>query len=312
MISNRPLSFYHEAPTAIRLFRCPSCNETISAEARTCRFCNVPIDAATAEQLTRDNQRVTTAIARANTFRISILAAVILVFAGVMNWLTNASFNSVFLPLIPIGYGLYWLYKNRSLVTKDADFPPAVKKVKQTLAVWLAVLVLSGALATLSVAKNPFVTPPRDVEVKGAVDVQGTNPLTFELSGPGSVTNFSVGIFTPALPEDSPDRVQLIWELMPTDILSDTNKLQLLDRITYGTVPDGFYETRPAPRLAPLEPGKYYVFYLLRMSGPHVMGAFELKDGQPSRVYGLSFCTKLNQKWERIWVRCDGDVNPAE
>ena len=305
-ISNHPFSFYQEAPTAIRVFRCPSCDETISAEARNCRFCNLAIDAATAEQLIRENQRVTNAVAKANTFRLSVLMAALMTIGAIMNLLTQGSLIPVFVPLIAIGYGVYWLYQNRSLVTKDSDFPLAVKKVKLTIVVWVGALVVGVAIATWNVAKlGPFTQQP-------GVELQANNPLTFELAGPGSITNFSVGIFTPSLPEESPDRVQIIWELTPNDIFNDSTKVEAVGRINYGTVPNGFRETQPAPPLSSLEPGKYYVFYNLRMNGPHVMGAFEMKDGKPARVYGLPFCDQLNEKWERVWVRCAGDTNPAE
>lgn len=300
-IWDHPLSFYRETPTAIQLYRCPSCNETLSAEARNCRFCNVPIDAATADRLTRINQRVTNAIANANAYKLSVLMAVFISVAAIMNWVTQGSLFSVFVPLIGIGYGVYWLFENRSLVTKDPDFPLAVKKVKLTILVWLVALILTAALATWNVAKlGPWTH-------QTGVELQGTNPPTFELSGNGNIINFSVGIFSPALPENSPDRVLIIWELLPNEIFSDKTKVQSVDRIAYGTVPDGFNETQPAVPLAPLEPGKYYVFYLLKMNAPHLMGAFEMKDGKPSRVYGLSFCSRLNEKDERVWIRCDGD-----
>jgi hypothetical protein len=32
------------------------------------------------------------------------------------------------------------------------------------------------------------------------------------------------------------------------------------------------------------------------MGVPHVMGAFEMKDGKTSRVYGLPFCVEFNEK----------------
>lgn len=301
-----PFSFYREPPTAIRFYRCPSCNETLAAAARTCRFCNRPIDDATAERLILENQRVTTAVARANTFRLTVLVAVFMTVAGITNWLLQGSMISVLLPLIGIGYGIYWLYQYRSLVTKDADFPPAVRKVKLTMIVWAVAFVIAGAITMSDVVKARRWTQ------RSAVELQGANPPAFVLSGPGKIINFSVGIFSPELPEDSPDRVQIIWEITADDLFSDSTELKSVERITYGTVPDGFSQIEPALPLSPLEPGKYYVFYLLRLNEPHVMGAFELKEGKLSRVYGLSFCTRLNEKGDRVWTRCSGDTNPAE
>lgn len=146
MLNRNPFSFYQEAPTTIRLYRCPACDETISAEARNCRFCNLPIDPATAERLVRQNQRVTNAVLKANTYRLSVVGAAIINFVAIMNWMAKSSSAPLFLPLVAIGYGVYWLYENRSLVTKDADFPLAAKKVKLTMAVWVVTLVLVGVI----------------------------------------------------------------------------------------------------------------------------------------------------------------------
>jgi hypothetical protein len=122
-----------------------------------------------------------------------------------------------------------------------------------------------------------------------------TDPPVFVLSGPGSITYFGIGVFSPALPERSPNRVQLIWEIFPHDIFS-TN-IESAGQIAYGTVPPGFSQSTPASGpplpLAPLEPGKYYVFYLLTIGASHVMGAFEMKDGKTSRVYGLPFLCRV-------------------
>jgi hypothetical protein len=146
VLNRNPFSFYQEAPTTIRLYRCPSCDETISPEARNCRFCKLPIDPATAERLVRENQRVTNAVAKANTYRLSVLGAAFIAFAAIMDWLTKTSSISFFLPLIAIGYGVYWVYENRSVVTKDVDFPLAVKKIKLTMVVWVVTLVLVGVI----------------------------------------------------------------------------------------------------------------------------------------------------------------------
>jgi len=149
---SKPASFYLEAPTTIRVYPCPSCNETISSEARTCRFCNLPIDAATAERLLLDNQQVTNAVASANTFRLSVLFAALMILAGILDVMTKGSGPAASLPLIAIGYGVWWLYRYRSLITKDVDYPVAVKRVKLTIVVWLLALVLPWAITKLNVA----------------------------------------------------------------------------------------------------------------------------------------------------------------
>ena len=168
-------------------------------------------------------------------------------------------------------------------------------------------MVLPWGISKLGVPEHRLVT-------QETVEIQGSDPPVFVLSGPGRITYFGVGVFSPALPEKSPNRVQIIWEIFPRDIFS-TN-IESVGQIAYGTVPPGFSQSTPANGpplpLAPLEPGKYYVFYLLTMGAPHVMGAFEMKDGKTSRVYGLPFGVGFNEKGEGVWTRCRGDENPAK
>jgi hypothetical protein len=42
------------------------------------------------------------------------------------------------------------------------------------------------------------------------------------------------------------------------------------------------------------------------------MGAFEMKDGKLSRVYGLPFCDGVDEKLKKKWMRCFGDEDPAK
>lgn len=187
-IWHNPLSIYQERPTAIRVYSCPACKETISAEANNCRFCHLPIDAATAERLLLENQRVTNAVARANTFRLSISLTALVILWDIMGVLTKDPSPAVFLPLVGIGYGALWLYRYGSLTTSDVDYPLAVKRVKRTILIWLLALVLPWGIVKLKFPEHGLVTQETGVEL------QGTDPPVFVPSGPGSITYFGVGV----------------------------------------------------------------------------------------------------------------------
>ena len=135
-----PFDFFLEKPTATTTYACPACNEIISVEANTCRFCKLPVNRVTAQRLLIENQRVINAVATANTFRFSSwLAGLILIF-GIWEVFENgrppgASLLGVF----ALVYGACWLSGYGSLDTRDGDYPVAVRRVKGTMAVWVLV-----------------------------------------------------------------------------------------------------------------------------------------------------------------------------
>jgi len=147
MLNLKRFSFWQEAPTHIRVYPCPACNETISADASGCRFCHLPIDANTAQRLLTESQRVTTAVAQANTFSLSTRAAVLLAGLAFLDLYMDRSLSRSLITcsFIAFAYGTWWLYGNKSRVTKDADYPAAIAKVKGTMIVWVAVLLVQFA-----------------------------------------------------------------------------------------------------------------------------------------------------------------------
>ena len=140
-------SFWKTAPTHIRMYQCPTCHETISADASGCRFCHLSIDANTAQRLLTESQQVTTAVAQANTFSLSTRLAVLLTGFAFLNLYMhrNLTESLVVSSFIAFAYGAWWLYSNRSRVTHDADYPAAITKVKRTMVVWVAVLLVQLA-----------------------------------------------------------------------------------------------------------------------------------------------------------------------
>ena len=140
-------SFWTAPPTRIRVYPCPECHETISVNAPTCRFCSVPIDVKMAEQLWIENQQITTAITRANTF--SFTTHIAMLDIGIALWFLymEASLAEILVvsPLLALSYGAQWLNHNSSLAIDDTDYLAAVTKVKRTMRIWAAVLLVQVA-----------------------------------------------------------------------------------------------------------------------------------------------------------------------
>lgn len=141
-------TFWTEPPSRVRVYPCPACQETISIDAPSCRFCHVTTDVKVAEQLWIGNQQVTTAVARANTFSASSRAAIPL--TGLPLWILVMSGRLpeawVVINLLALTYGAQWLNHNSSLVTNDADYPKAVTKVKRAMVIWAISLLIVGVV----------------------------------------------------------------------------------------------------------------------------------------------------------------------
>jgi hypothetical protein len=146
-------NFWKDQPTRSRVYQCPACHETISADAASCRFCHLAIDATTAQRLLAKSQHVTNVITQANTFSAATGVAVLISIFALYILFVEHRLAPTFVaaPVIALGYGGLWLFRNRSLVTHDPDFLGAVKKVKRTMVVAAAVLFLQ--LATYLVIK---------------------------------------------------------------------------------------------------------------------------------------------------------------
>ena len=141
-------TFWTAPPTRVRVYPCPACQETISIDAPSCRFCHVSTDVKVAEKLWIENQQVTSAVSRANTFTTSARAAIPL--TGVSLWILYVSGSVleiwVVCQLLALSYGAQWLSHNSSLVTADTDYVEAVGKVKTAMVIWGVSLLFIGVV----------------------------------------------------------------------------------------------------------------------------------------------------------------------
>jgi hypothetical protein len=140
-------SFFQEETIAAATFQCPACHQFLLMGATTCRFCNRPIDRETAKQLLIQNQKVMNAVASANTYKLTILGAMI--YGAWQFWsVLSEDFSRELgvLGIAAIGFGAHWLHRYRSLITDDVDYPVAVKAVKRTLILWVLAAALPYAL----------------------------------------------------------------------------------------------------------------------------------------------------------------------
>ena len=141
-------TFWTEPPTHIRVYSCPACQETISIDSQSCRFCHVTTDVRMAEQRWVQNQHLTTAVSRAKAFRGSTRFAMPL--TGVSLWILYVSGNLleiwVVCQLLALSYGAQWLNHNSSLVSADRDYADAVAKVKTAMVIWALWLLFTGVV----------------------------------------------------------------------------------------------------------------------------------------------------------------------
>jgi hypothetical protein len=143
--------FYKEGPTATQMYPCPACHEIIAARASSCRYCGIAIDDATSQRLLVESQKVTDAVARANTFKLSVWAAGIGVGLGLWLVLTSGHVDPRFVLVAvaavgAIAYAARWFGQYGSLQTRDADYPTARQAMKRTLMVWIAALIVEGVV----------------------------------------------------------------------------------------------------------------------------------------------------------------------
>src|ERR1044072_4353592 len=132
-------AFWTGPPTRVRVYPCPACQETISIDARSCRFCHEPVDVKAAAQLWVENRQTTTAIAtaitRADTYSNFTRALIPITAIGLWRIYSFGVMPETWIicQLLALSYGAQWLSHNSSLVTTNADYVEAVVKVKKAM-----------------------------------------------------------------------------------------------------------------------------------------------------------------------------------
>ena len=100
------------------------------------------------QQLSIEKQQIATAIKRADTYSVFTRASIVIITITLLRMYTLGSLGEpwVICQLLAISYGAQWLSHNGSLVTADTDYVEAVAKVKTTMLVWVAALLVQVAL----------------------------------------------------------------------------------------------------------------------------------------------------------------------
>lgn len=144
-------TFWTEPPTHVRVYPCPACQETISVDAPSCRFCHATNDVLVAEKLWADNRQITTAVSRANMFSVSSRSALLLTGLSIWSLIVSGGLAEIWVVvnLLALSYGAQWLSHNNSLVTNDADYAEAVTKVKRAMIVWALALFIQVTLTLI-------------------------------------------------------------------------------------------------------------------------------------------------------------------
>jgi hypothetical protein len=112
--------------SAVQVFPCPNCKETINTSARQCPFCFTPIDHAAAEIAAAETSRVSQACSDASYLKImawmllSFFGLYFVPFLGLIG-LAGYTFLAFAIPVMVIR----WWVKFGSLKTDDPDFPSA-------------------------------------------------------------------------------------------------------------------------------------------------------------------------------------------
>jgi hypothetical protein len=108
----------------------------------------VTTDVKVAEKLWTENQQVTRAVSRAKTFIASSRAAIPLTAIPIWILVMSGGLSEIWIlfNLLALTYGAQWLNHNSSLVTADAEYLKAARKVKKAMIMWALSLLIIGVV----------------------------------------------------------------------------------------------------------------------------------------------------------------------
>jgi endogenous inhibitor of DNA gyrase (YacG/DUF329 family) len=137
--------------SAVQVFPCPSCGETINTSVQQCPFCSAPIDRAEAEKSAAETSRISQACSDASYLKIMLAILIpfgILIFfpflglAGMLGFI----FIKYAVPVMTIR----WWIKYGRIKTTDSDFHNARGTVILVSAIsFLVLLFVRVSLFTL-------------------------------------------------------------------------------------------------------------------------------------------------------------------
>ena len=121
--------------SAVHVFPCPICKETINTKMHQCPFCAAPIDPNVAEQAATETSKISQACSDASYLKIMLgvyaifVLGVLIPFLGLVG-LVGARFLSFAIPFMCIR----WWLKYYAIRTNDSDF----SRAKRT-AIWVSI-----------------------------------------------------------------------------------------------------------------------------------------------------------------------------
>jgi len=132
------------APT---IFQCPNCDETIDAQAETCRFCGAKVDREAALESALRLSKINQACSDASYMRSTTLTLPVffgLRFVPFISLVGTIGFIGLLIG-IPI-WAIIWWRKYSAIVTTDADFLKARRTV-MLIAIFVPIVLVFFVIA---------------------------------------------------------------------------------------------------------------------------------------------------------------------